>query len=885
MLDVFTKVVFAGACLFTLAWVILAQRRTIRRLSDAYLRLTHFQRVLVALAVIVCTVYAQKPSTNDVEGVTGTNQVEIVEGGTNAVDIVTGGDTNAAGEVASSPLLIMGARPFTSGETPHPPTAHCYRLESVSTNEGYSYVMPTDASVRGTWHIRGAYEDVMRVGLGDFRFPLGSDLCSSLWIHTWGKVRPQLRNAANELAAPGMPMSAVPGESRFWTVATTNGTYLLTWENFFLGRDTNMPVNAQVELFGSGDFVTRFNGIEATYRRVIPPNPITPANPPDPVFPSRSLHPYGAVQDLSVIEETNAYCWVDVVVDRADAWVNFKGDGISNLSDPSFAAKAGETNHVIILIGKTYEVTCDMPFRVIAKSDTAIEEWWQDDHTLWLNWPVDIWAQGDGDMPLLLLGAGNGSHESNGFTMHVWPSSLGGVFNWTNCCCSISGGGNHFSYNCNGDCACGGCCATGYYGYEGYRLPAWGGSCGCSYEDEPDDPHDPDPDDPLPAVGVTVSFTKDVIFLEDAYENAEDDIVPWQSDAVSLCCAAYGGENGGRVRIVISGDSNLIQLGGQVLTFERNLEPYETVGFTNVYKAVSESVHEDDIEAVATFVENGTDWSETSVARATAIRVEFDTVNTAPLNGSHERHKLGVYEVLNFYQYPSSPSVEWIDQGGGEILNAHQYCCPLHSATRPLKARCRGAEYVPEITVVEPAGILPMDVRYTKYGVPTNFAGGIGMKMDLYVLPRDVSFEGLAVEEVPCDAGTASGYFGHEHFTNLLSHTSDNGAGNWIVLNGRHLFGEDEPRIETDLPRVTPAGILTNDLQFGWSYGTLDWAIPYGWNEGDTSEGAEVRGRFAEDTVHQNVIFATGKTGVRKLNHMVTREIDGTIYLDGVRKE
>ena len=68
MIDVFTKVVLAGACLFTFAWVILAQRRTIKRLSDAYLRLTHFQRVLVALAVIVCTVYAQKPSTNDVNG-------------------------------------------------------------------------------------------------------------------------------------------------------------------------------------------------------------------------------------------------------------------------------------------------------------------------------------------------------------------------------------------------------------------------------------------------------------------------------------------------------------------------------------------------------------------------------------------------------------------------------------------------------------------------------------------------------------------------------------------------------------------------------------------------------------------------------------------------
>ena len=95
MLDVFTKVVLAGACLFTFAWVILAQRRTIKRLSDAYLGLTHFQRVVVALAVIVCTVYAQKPSTNDVNGVSGTNDVEIVIGGdTNDVEIVEGGDTN-----------------------------------------------------------------------------------------------------------------------------------------------------------------------------------------------------------------------------------------------------------------------------------------------------------------------------------------------------------------------------------------------------------------------------------------------------------------------------------------------------------------------------------------------------------------------------------------------------------------------------------------------------------------------------------------------------------------------------------------------------------------------------------------------------------------------
>ena len=440
MIDVFTKVVLAGACLFTFAWVILAQRRTIRRLSDAYLRLTHFQRVVVVLTVIVCTVYAQKPSTNDVEGVSsGTNDVEIVEGG----------DTNEVGEAASSPLLLGFVRPLTSGQESASPFYAPYRLESVSTNEGYSYVMPADGTIRGTWHLTGAYEDVQKVALDGFAFPLGTDLCTSLWAYTWGKVRPQLKNASNEIAAVGVPMSAIPDVSRFWTAATSNDTYLLTWENFAAGRvsgeaesfplqdgiappqtsgqESASPfLSAQIELFRNGDFITRSNDVECVYRRVIEPNPIVePINPPDPDDPSKPLYPYGPMQDLSVIEETNAYCWVDIVVDNADAWVRFEGDGASNLADPSFAAKAGETNHVVILIGKTYKVTCDMPFTVVGKSDPSIDEWWEDGNTLWINWPVSIWSWGGDEEPqLLLMSFGSGSHRGNGFTMYVSPSGL-----------------------------------------------------------------------------------------------------------------------------------------------------------------------------------------------------------------------------------------------------------------------------------------------------------------------------------------------------------------------------------------------------------------------------------------------------------------------------
>ena len=115
----------------------------------------------------------------------------------------------------------------------------------------------------------------------------------------------------------GAPMSAIPDTSRFWTMLTANDTYLLTWENFAQGRipactntSSFIPhpsslVSAQLELSRNGDFITRSNNVESVYRRVIAPNP-------DP------LNPYGPVQDLSVINETNAYCWVDIVVDNAD---------------------------------------------------------------------------------------------------------------------------------------------------------------------------------------------------------------------------------------------------------------------------------------------------------------------------------------------------------------------------------------------------------------------------------------------------------------------------------------------------------------------------------------------------------------------------------------
>ena len=69
---------------------------------------------------------------------------------------------------------------------------------------------------------------------------------------------------------------------------------------------------------------------------------------------------------------TNAYCWVDVVVQASDADVVFQGDGPSNLPDPKFKAHAGETNRVILLIGKGYKITSTGRFCIPCKSSPNI---------------------------------------------------------------------------------------------------------------------------------------------------------------------------------------------------------------------------------------------------------------------------------------------------------------------------------------------------------------------------------------------------------------------------------------------------------------------------------------------------------------------------------
>ena len=179
-----------------------------------------------------------------------------------------GGDVSDHMDGAS--LLRLGA---VVSRRPRVTEADCdfgWQLMEVTTNTTFSYAMPASAEEYPNWRNRGAYADVVRVGFNDWVFPWGDDIVSSVWIYSWGKIRKGLADEKRELTAVGGSMSAVPQISRFWYGEDGNGSVKLTWQNFFAERDIERPVNAQLELCGTGDFIARSNAVERIYRRIDP---------------------------------------------------------------------------------------------------------------------------------------------------------------------------------------------------------------------------------------------------------------------------------------------------------------------------------------------------------------------------------------------------------------------------------------------------------------------------------------------------------------------------------------------------------------------------------------------------------------------------------------
>ena len=200
------------------------------------------------------------------------------------------------------------------------------------------------------------------------------------------------------------------------------GSQSLTWENFFIGEDTNTPVNAQIRLYENGDFTRSSNDLVTVCRRVEPfdwdGDGLANTIDPDPYTGSADCHgtcaawyniacsniltavdgDHGMVLTWRSEVNQNAYYFVEVVAESGPAQIVFSASQAGNLGSPVIVAHAGETNTVPLLVGVEYSVTSTAP--------------------------------------------------------------------------------------CTSECTCGGSCtATGSYGYEGLSFPVTGGECRCEFND------------------------------------------------------------------------------------------------------------------------------------------------------------------------------------------------------------------------------------------------------------------------------------------------------------------------------------------------------------------------------------------------------------------
>ena len=426
-----------------------------------------------AAAAIVATLTAQK--TNNVPP--NMNQPQMMQGGGSFQT----GFTGLTGLVGIGSIMNL----VNPVQTTIDDIMRGWRVESVTTNAAVLYAMPTNAAFVGNWHIHGASSSFgnNRIDFGNWAFPLGTndEVFSSFWYFIDGRIRPAPRDAAHEICAVGVPMVAVPGESRLWRLDGDDGSRIFTWENFFLGGDTNCPINAQIVLSPNGDFITRSNDVETVCRRVNPDD-----WDDDGIHNERDANPtsydgdfFGVANGLPPNANPDAYYLLDLSVAGVlgVATIRVTCDGASDLGDHAIIARTNDVCHIPLLAGATYAVDSNLPIDYSAVSSEYAEIVTNAENRLTVSLPLELTFE------RVQMRGGSDSYIAHTSPINVGPRILsiaGG-------CCSCVTNEIGFSWDCFTQCLCSGSehSLSGAAKWEGYSYPfSWWGRCHCYYEDQ-----------------------------------------------------------------------------------------------------------------------------------------------------------------------------------------------------------------------------------------------------------------------------------------------------------------------------------------------------------------------------------------------------------------
>ena len=313
----FKLIALAVVGLLWFAWLFAKLRECegepLKIVLNQFSRLGWFNKTMILFFVIQLTMFGgAKHGTNDVDGVSGTNGVDVVEGGTNGVTQVEGpgmddgtgddpsgsvpdGDPDGGPTNPPPPMLAMplgiggGSLPPASRLTPDD-FANGYVLHRIGTNETFFYTAPSGAAFATNWYLRGAADDYCRISPDRWRFPFRDLAVSNAVVFANGGVRfapdaalPSFFDAlgvvprANWHLLPAncnaffrlLGASASGTVSCFWWSRPDADRQLFTWQNALLDRCATNPVSYQVEMNRNGNFICRFD-----LSRIPPDHPV-----------------------------------------------------------------------------------------------------------------------------------------------------------------------------------------------------------------------------------------------------------------------------------------------------------------------------------------------------------------------------------------------------------------------------------------------------------------------------------------------------------------------------------------------------------------------------------------------------------------------------------
>lgn len=729
---------------------------------------------------------------------------------------------------------------------------------------------PPGAVTNRPLRLRGGSAWAFRVAPPGWRFPWAGGTLAGVTVLARGEARPDARTRFFPVPLPG-GVSLLPearwgllpdgGASVFRHAVTEDGTLLLDWRNALRERDPDRPTDLRLALHADGSFAWYADGRVTRYAPVLPfdwdgdglanavdPEPLVP-DPADAhganaewyrvvcsnVFEAAGNRtqqvvslPNGEAVAFRADANARAYYFVDVVAAAGPAPVSFAADRASRLGSPVLVARAGETNRVPLLVGIAYAVTSTVPVAVSSAAPGGFAEIEADGPCAYaVRWPLGFEA----------------AREGRATTFRAVPYDPGGTFEWTSGAgarggarraarsggCPFTAGGGTVAFDCSGGCGCGGCSVAGTYRLEGalFQLPP--ATCGCREGDDDDDnPLGPDSPPPVPSTGgVSVSFSAKAVVFEDRHETAPGAWAERRSTQTVLAVRADGGPDGGTFTLTPRNIGKLAPEGGTgplSLPSGGTLAPGETYSATFECSGVEASGAEGDVAVSASFTDAGSGETQGDEAKLTVVEVALRAAKTAPENPCPNRHVYGIDETVLCLQRPSSPQVVWASSGGGIVSDSLPvaYRCPIRAERDGLTASVGSVSYCPKIEVKEPERLACTAVGY----LPANPLTGIGMALEVCVLPRTVSFEGVLLQEVAAPAnatspewGVHSGVFADLAYQTRWYHYATWGAGQWIEVSQGNLFGRyDESRMMR-WPRP-------------WSNGNMTWAIPIAWKSG-----------------------------------------------------